>query len=56
MVNNIFGGELAEGRTWLSVPTLGNARKLNASYGASEVRAVAIRTRRALVTAAACRW
>ena len=36
MVNNIFGGELTEG-TWLSVPTIGNAKQLNAAYGASEV-------------------
>jgi len=35
-VNNIFGGELSEG-TWLSIPTIGNAKKVNASYGASEV-------------------
>ena len=36
MVNNIFGGELSQG-SWLSVPTIGNAKELNAAYGASEV-------------------
>jgi hypothetical protein len=36
MVHNIFGNELSSG-SWLSVPTIGNASRLNASYGAAEV-------------------
>ena len=33
----MFGGEL-HGTSVLSMPTIGNAKGLNASYGASEVR------------------
>ena len=36
MVNNILGRGLNEG-TWLSMPTIGNARQINASYGAADL-------------------
>lgn len=40
MVDNIFGGELHV-KNWLAVPTIGNARSLNAAYGAAELLVLA---------------
>ena len=38
LVNNAFGDGLSgTNKSWLSMPTIGNAKQLSASYGASEV-------------------
>ena len=42
MVHNMYGGELGEGLSWLSMPTIGNAKGLNSAYGASEIMILSV--------------
>ena len=42
MVHNMYGGELGEGISWLSMPTIGNAKGLNSAYGAAEIMILSV--------------